>query len=380
MSTFLLALDSFKNSIRSHRAAHALAQGLGREGVDPQHIDMCPIADGGEGTLEALMASGGGELVTCQVRDAEGEAIQARYWRRGASAWVEMAQAAGLEGVRGQPAARRTTAGVGQLIQAALQAGATEITLACGGSSTVDAGLGMLEALGARVDLSSPRVGLGGCALGDLAALRQVDLTQAQLALQGVRLRAAVDVESPLGGPRGAILYAPQKGVPPEALEDTRRALEHAGQVLERASGQSLLEAPGAGAAGGISAAVLALGGELVGGFSLLGQALELERRVSQAHFILTGEGSLDATTRHGKVVRRILELAQRHQVPAAVVAGRATPEGVEVALELGAVAVWTLARGGQEDAQDAMAAPQARLEQVGRQAARWFSSGRSLR
>ncbi len=359
----LLALDSFKGSLRAQSVALCLQNGLQRAWRARAHVRVVPLGDGGEGTLEALC--GDQEPTTMPVCGPDGQVVQGAMWIQDEKAWIEVASACGLEKVTTNHPSLRTSYGVGQLVLAAVEAGAKQISLGCGGTATVDLGLGMLQALGAVVELDGAGANEAGLCMADLARVRSVDLGPALRKLGGVELVAAVDVTNRLGGSDGAVEYALQKGAKPDELAALQAALEQAGASLEQACGESVGKRPGAGAAGGIPAALMALGGRIETGFEAVAAQVGLGEALLWADVVVTGEGRLDATTGRGKVVSRVLERCQGLR-PCWVVAGQASFDGVKEAMGMGAMSVMTLARGGDEDIRDAIANPEPRLELLG--------------
>jgi len=297
----VVAPDSFKGSLAAAGAADALAEGVGRARPDAR-IDRCPVADGGEGTVDAILAAAGGERREARVRDPLGREIRARFGllppRDGRRvAVLEMAVASGLPLLSGaeRDAERTTTHGTGDLILAALDAGADEILLGIGGSATVDGGRGCIEALGGPDGLD--------------ARLRET------------RIRVACDVTNPLLGPEGAAaVYGPQKGATPEAVERLERRLA---EWARRLGGEGV-DRPGAGAAGGLGFGLAAVcGATLTPGFALVAEAIGLGRRLEGAALCLTGEGRLDAQSAAGKAAAGVARLARERGVPVVCVPGR---------------------------------------------------------
>ncbi len=280
-------------------------------------VTCLPLADGGEGTLDAL-ADAGGRLSARWVRGPLGDPVRARFLllpRR--TAVVEMAQAAGLLLV---PPARRdpvraTTFGVGELFAAALAARARRIVVTVGGSATVDAGSGMAAALGAKLlDADGKPIEPGGLGLLRLA---RIDVSPVRRRLRGVTVLGATDVRSPLLGPRGARLYTAQKGATPSQMRLLDRALANFARVVRRDLGLDVARLPGGGAAGGLGAGLVALlGAKLVPGADTIFELLGLDAALRHADLVLTGEGSLDAQTAQGKLVARVAAHARRVRVP----------------------------------------------------------------
>lgn len=329
----LVAPDSFKGTIPATVVAAALARGWRR--IRPgDTLLLSPLADGGEGTLDAIEPAGGWTRETARVRDPLGRPVDAAWLRSldGTRAVVELAEAIGLGRVAEEERdpVGASSAGLGDLLRAVLATGATELVVGIGGSATTDAGRGMLEALGLRV---AP-----GDALVSLAGLDP--------ALGAVELRIASDVTNPLLGPEGAAaVYAPQKGASPEqvALLEARNAAF--AELVERAVGRRLRELPGAGAAGGVGFGLLALGGSvascaIVPGVELVMAATGFDERLATADLVLTGEGRIDAQTGAGKAVLGVARTAAAAAVPCVAIGGSVEPEGAALLAELGARSV----------------------------------------
>ena len=342
----LLAIDSFKGSVSSAQAEEAVAEGVRRVWPDAE-LGALPLADGGEGTLDAIAARGG-ELSTCEVAGPLGDRVSARMLVDGEheSAVIEMAEAAGIgySPCTESAALAATTYGVGELMLRALRAGAKTIYIGLGGSATNDGGAGMLQALGARV------VDDQGCDIAPgLAGLEQVasiDLAPALRALNGARVVVLSDVENPLVGRRGALaVFGGQKGLPADDTEALSRCdswMVGYGRLLDaaiagaRAQGLlrtpedartfgSVLGVPGAGAAGGLGAALLALGAELRSGVEAVLDLVGFDERVRDVDLVITGEGNMDEQSAAGKAPVGVARRAKRYGKPvAAVVGGRA--------------------------------------------------------
>ena len=342
----LLAIDSFKGSVSSEQAESAVAEGVRRVWPDAE-VSTLPLADGGEGTLDAVAACGG-EIVTCEVAGPLGDRVSARMLvdAERESAVIEMAEAAGIgHSPCTEPAAlAATTYGVGELMLRAVRAGAKTLYIGLGGSATNDGGAGMLQALGARV------VDDQGCdiapGLAGLERVAGVDLMPAVRALENARIVVLSDVENPLVGRRGALaVFGGQKGLPTgdaEALSRYDSWMVGYGRLLDaaiadaRAQGLlrlpeggrtfgSVLGVPGAGAAGGLGAALLALGAELRSGVETVLDLVGFDERVRDVDLVITGEGNMDEQSAAGKAPVGVARRAKRYGKPvAAVVGGRA--------------------------------------------------------
>ena len=264
------------------------------------------------------------ELRAVTVEDPLARPVGASFLLDGTTAYVESAQACGLHLVTERDPTTTTTYGVGQLLDAALDAGATRVVVGLGGSATNDGGSGLLAALGVqRTDAAGQPLAPGGLALREVARLEGWPLRD-DARLAGVELVAATDVDAPLLGLLGASsVFGPQKGATREQVLALDAALTRWADVLEPHCGQSLRDLPGAGAAGGLGAALYALGARREPGIALVQRAVGLEARVAQADLVLTGEGTFDATSLTGKVVSGVAALAARNAVPCVVLAGQ---------------------------------------------------------
>ncbi|MFI0899228.1 glycerate kinase [Streptomyces sp. NPDC020983] len=316
----LIAADKFKGSLTAVQVAEHVAAGL-RAAAPGLDIASLPVADGGDGTVDAAVAAGFTRR-TVRVTGPLGEPVEASYALREGTAVVEMAEASGLRHLpRGVFAPRTaTTYGTGELLRAALDAGARSIVLGVGGSATTDGGAGMLAALGARLlDAEGAPVAPGGAALAGLATADLAGLDP-RLAATGVVL--ASDVDNPLLGPTGAAaVYGPQKGANAEDVRALDAALAHYADVLGAAD---LAAAPGAGAAGGIGfGALVALRAAFRPGIDVLLDVLGFAEALEGAALVITGEGSLDEQTLHGKAPVGVARAAAARGVPVAAVCGR---------------------------------------------------------
>ncbi|MEU1816221.1 glycerate kinase [Streptomyces roseifaciens] len=320
----LIAADKFKGSLTAAEAARHVAAGL-RRGADAAGrrlgISELPVADGGDGTVDAALAAGF-ERREVRVTGPAGDTVTAAFALRGATAVVEMAEASGLRRLPGGVPAplTATTYGTGELLRAALDAGARTVILGIGGSAGTDGGAGMLSALGARLlDASGAPVGPGGAALAGLAT---ADLSGLDPRLRTTALVLASDVRNPLTGPEGAAaVYGPQKGAGAGDVAVLDAALAHYAAVLD---GGALAGAPGAGAAGGLGYGALAgLGAGFRLGIEVMLDVLGFADALEDADLVITGEGSLDAQTLHGKAPAGVAAAARERGVPVVAVCGR---------------------------------------------------------
>ncbi|MBW3624557.1 MAG: glycerate kinase [Armatimonadetes bacterium] len=321
----LVAPDSFKGSLTAEQAAQTIAEGVLRVLPDAE-IDLLPIADGGEGTTDALLRAAGGERQEIRVTGPLGEPVESFYGRLdgGRTAVMEAAAACGLTQV---PTHRRdprvtTSRGLGELMVAALKDRPERIILGIGGSATNDGGSGMLRALGAKfLDARGDPLSEGGAALSRLA---RIDMSGWSWPEDGLEILVASDVTNPLCGKNGAsAVFGPQKGASPEVVAELDRALERFAQVSAQTLGRDLADAPGAGAAGGIGYALLAfLGAKLRPGVEIVLEATRFEERAARADLVVTGEGRLDTQTGMGKAVLGVAQAGQRAGTPVIALAG----------------------------------------------------------
>ena len=321
----VVAPQSLKGSLTAAEAGHAIAQGV--EAVYPEaEIDIVPVADGGEGTVQALVDATGGMMVEQTVTGPLGEPVVAFFGLLGDghTAAIEMAACAGLPLV---PPERRdplitTTFGVGELILAALEYGCSHFIIGIGGSATNDGGAGMAQALGVSLLTDEGKeIAQGGAALATLA---RISTEMMDVRLQTCTVDVACDVTNPLCGPMGAsAVYGPQKGATPEMVVQLDAALEHYAQIIESDLGLAVRDVAGAGAAGGLGAGLLAfLHARLRPGAQIVMEAVQLEDRMRMADLVITAEGQLDSQTAYGKSVGAVAALAKRYALPVLAVAG----------------------------------------------------------
>ena len=319
----LFCPDSFTGTMTAAQAAAAMAEGWARAAPGDDLV-VRPLSDGGPGFLAAIQAGRGGQRRAIEVTGPLGDPVRASYLvDSDGTAWIESAEAAGLHLV---PADRRdptrtTSFGVGQLIGSALTAGATRVVVGVGGTGTCDGGAGLLAALGTGC-VPSGVLARGGAALLDLGG---VDLAPALAACATASIEVATDVDVPLLGPRGAAHgFAAQKGATPEQVEALEVALSHWARLLGRTpDGRTPALALGAGAGGGIGAALLRLGGRRVAGIETVLAATGVAELLADTDLVVTGEGAFDWQSLHGKVVAGIAAAALERSVPTLVLAGR---------------------------------------------------------
>ena len=320
----LVCCDKFKGSLTAVEACEAVAAGF----PNRWEVELCPIADGGEGFVEAMLAAGGGRRLVAECRDALGRSVEAEFGMMGEVAVIEMSAASGLWRIApGERDVRRSsTFGTGELMRRAVEElGAREILVGLGGSATNDGGAGMAAALGVRfLDVAGRELEPHPAGL---AALETID-ARGRIALPKVRV--ASDVDHPLLGGRGAsAVFGPQKGAGPEDVEFLEGVLA---RVVEKGGLEEVARRPGAGAAGGLGFGLMAwAGAELESGFNIVARALDLQRRMAEVDLVVTGEGSLDAQTLGGKGPAGVVAMARAAGVRAMGVGGRVTPEAAAI-------------------------------------------------
>ena len=315
----VIAPDSFKECKSASQVALAIAEGVKRILTDADIISI-PMADGGEGTVEAMVIATGGRIVPAETVDALNRPIQSFYGvlGDGKTAVVEMAAASGIELLK--PEERNplltSTFGTGLLLKAAMEAGFTKIIIGIGGSATNDGGAGMAQALGfGLLDENGHPIKCGG---GSLNELHSIDRSTIHPLLGKVNITIASDVRNPLLGASGATrIYGPQKGATPGMLEILEANLGHFSQILRREFGVNYPELPGAGAAGGLGTGLMAFcNAEMGSGFELIKEHTNLEEHISMASLVFTAEGKIDSQTAYGKTVSGVAQLAKKHRVP----------------------------------------------------------------
>ena len=343
MKKIVIAPDSYKETLAATEVAAIIAQALGEHLPDTEVVQV-PVADGGEGTLAALIGATHGQLFAQEVRSPIGARVTANWGMLGDghTAVIEMAAASGLALV--PPAQRNplltSTYGTGQLIRAALDQGARRFILAIGGSATNDGGSGMLAALGARfLDSHEQTIPEGGAALRQLA---HIDLSQLDPRLADCQFEVACDVDNPLTGERGAsAIFGPQKGATPAMVAELDAALAHYAAIIRTQLARDVEYAPGSGAAGGMGATALAFfDATLRRGVDIVLDATGLADHLTGADLVITGEGRLDSQTAFGKTPMGVAQLASRHGVPVIAIGG-CLGDGVDVLREHGISAVF---------------------------------------
>lgn len=344
----LIAPDSFKGALSSRQVADAIGAGIKR--VNPSvEIIKIPLADGGEGTVDSLVAATDGTIIQVKVKDPLLRDITACYGILGdnTTAVIEMAAASGLTLLtpNEQNSLFTSSYGTGQLITDALDRGCRTIIMGLGGSATNDGGLGMLNALGVKFyNQSGQDSSIGGQGLIDLAA---IDLSGLDKRIAVADFKAACDVKNPLTGPEGATyIYGPQKGADEATLALLDKHMAKYGKMVETLLGTNITDLPGAGAAGGLGAAVFAfLGAELQSGIDLVMQTVQLEKQLSGVDLVFTGEGKIDFQTSFGKALWGVARLARSYSIPVIALTGR-IGSGTEVLYENGFTAIFPIADG----------------------------------
>jgi len=319
----VIAPDSFKESLTALQVADAIEAGMREIWPDARYVKV-PVADGGEGTVQAMIDATGGRRVDVRVTGPLGQTVDAFYGVSADLAVIEMAAASGLEGVPPDLRDPRTATsrGTGELILAALDAGARRFVLGVGGSATNDGGAGMLQALGVRLlDADGRDIGPGGA---ELARLDRIDAAGLDPRVREAEFRIACDVDNPLVGPRGAsAVFGPQKGATPAIVDQLDAALARFADVIRRELRQDIAQLPGAGAGGGIAAAmVVFLNGQLKPGIEIVTEAVGLDAAVRDADLVVTGEGRIDGQTVNGKTPMGVAQVARRHGKPVVAIGG----------------------------------------------------------
>ncbi|GAA5189881.1 glycerate kinase [Ferrimonas gelatinilytica] len=344
----VIAPDSFKESLTALEVCEAIEQGFKAVWPDAEYRQL-PMADGGEGTVQSLVDASQGEIHRCAVRGPLGEPVSA-FWGMmgdGETAVIEMAAASGLHLV--PPAARdpliTSSYGTGELIKAALDHGARRLIIGIGGSATNDGGAGMAQALGiALLDRDGQALQPGGGALAELA---RIDLSGRDPRLADLQIEVACDVDNPLCGPRGAsAVFGPQKGATETMVAQLDANLKHYGTLMERQLNREVVEVPGAGAAGGMGAALLGLlGASLRPGIEIVMDAAGLADAVVGADLVITGEGRIDSQTVYGKTPHGVARMAQQAGCPVIAIAGSVSDDHA-VVHEHGIDAVFSVVPG----------------------------------
>ena len=320
----VIAPDSFKGSLTAVEIADAIGQGV-KEIFPEAKIIKIPMADGGDGTVQCLVTATGGEILREKVTGPLGDEVLASYGILGGmkTAVIEMAEASGLTLV---PENKRnplitTTYGTGQLIKAALDQGCKKMIIGIGGSATNDGGAGMVQALGVRLlDREGKEIGFGG---GELKKISRIDISNLDNRLSETEVLIASDVTNPLCGPKGASrIYGPQKGATPKVIEELDESLAHFAEIIKRDLNKNVKDMPGAGAAGGLGAGLIAfLDAELKPGIEIIIEIVKLEQAIKDADLVITGEGKIDSQTIYGKAPIGVAKIAKKYNIPVIAVA-----------------------------------------------------------
>jgi glycerate kinase len=315
----VIAPDSFKGSLTAIEVSDAIEQGI-REIFPESEIVKIPMADGGDGTAHCLVNATGGKILIEKVTGPLGDEVLASYGILGdkKTAVIEMAEASGLTLV---PENRRnplvtTTYGTGQLIKFALDQGCRKMIIGIGGSATNDGGAGMVQALGAKLlDKDGEEIGFGG---GELKKVFRIDTKYLDNRLPETKVLVASDVSNPLCGPQGASrIYGPQKGATPEVIEELDESLAYFADIIKRDLNKDVKDIPGAGAAGGLGASLMAfLNAELRPGIEIIIEIVKLEQAIKGADLVITGEGKIDSQTIYGKAPIGVAKIAKKYHIP----------------------------------------------------------------
>ena len=335
---FILAPDSFKESMTAKEACISMENGIRKVFKDATCIHV-PMADGGEGTVDALIESTNGNLHEVEVTAPLGNKVKAKFGilGDGKTAVIEMAEASGIHLVKleDRNPLLTTTFGTGELIKYALDMNIERIIIGLGGSATNDGGVGMLQALGASFkDSDWKEIAFGGGVLKDLCT---IDLSGFDKRIYDVKIEVACDVKNPLTGENGAsFVFGAQKGGNKETLEELDSNLKHYAEVVKRDMGKEIDKVEGAGAAGGLGAALIGFcNGKLESGIDLVIKHSNLEDKVRKADFVFTGEGSIDFQTKFGKTPIGVAKIAKKYNIPVIAFGGR-IGEGIDELYSLG--------------------------------------------
>lgn len=343
----VISPDSFKESMSAKEVCDCVEKGI--LSIFPEwEIKKVPMADGGEGTLESLIDATNGKIYNEETLNPLGEKIISKYGILGDKniAIIEMASTSGIELI---PSEKRnpyitTTYGTGQLMLKALDHDVERIILGIGGSATTDGGAGMLQALGAKLtDENGREIGFGGFELGKLA---KIDFSNLDERLRKVEILVACDVSNPLTGKNGAAhVFGPQKGATPQMVEVLDNNLSHYAKIVKRDLNMEINDVPGAGAAGGLGAGLLTLGGILKKGIEIVIDAADLEEKLKDADLVITGEGGMDKQTIYGKTPFGVAKLAKKYNIPVIGIAGN-LGNGYEILYDNGFDAIFSIMPG----------------------------------
>ncbi len=345
---FVLATDSFKESMTSIEACNVMEKAIKKIKSDAEVIKV-PMADGGEGTVEALVNSTSGTFVETEVLNPLGQKIKASYGILGdkKTAVIEMAKASGIELIKREDRNPMitTTYGTGQLIKHAIENGIKHLVIGIGGSATNDGGCGMLQALGVKLlDKNNEEIPFGG---GSLDRIENIDISSMHEGINDVTFEVACDVTNPFVGPTGAsYIFGPQKGADPQMVELLDNNLKHFAEKIKEILKTDIAEAPGAGAAGGLGGALLAfLNAELKSGIELVIKYTDLESKVQGADYVFTGEGAIDGQTIFGKTPVGVSKVAKKYNIPTIAFGGKVSDDADNL-FDEGVIALFSIMRG----------------------------------
>jgi glycerate 2-kinase len=376
----IIATDSFKGSNTAERVCEAIQEGMEKIFPEAEYV-IVPIADGGEGTTDAVLKVTEGEKRTITVTGPLGEPVEASFGLLpGGRAVIEMAEASGLPLVPEdqRDPLKTTTYGTGELIKAALEAGCEEILIGIGGSATNDCGIGMAQALGVSfLDAAGKEVGFGGA---EAARIARIDISGLDPRIATTRILVACDVTNPLCGPKGAsATYGPQKGADRQMVEQLDAALAHCAQVIEQDLQVSIADIPGSGAAGGLGGGLVGfLGGELQPGIDAVLSIVQFDTLVNDADLVITGEGKLDHQTVYGKVPAGVAQWTKRvKDIPVIAIVGD-IGDGFEAVYDIGIDVVISTVNKAMS-LSEAMARSRELLVEGGERVARLLKIGTSL-
>jgi len=343
----VVAPDSFKESMSAKEVCDSIEKGLLSVSKDWEIVKV-PMADGGEGTLEALVDATNGKIFNEKTLNPLGEEITSKFGILGGKniAVIEMASTSGLELI--SPEKRNpyitTTYGTGQLMLKALEQNVEEIILGIGGSATNDGGAGMLQALGAKLlDKNGDEIGFGGY---ELSKLDRIDFSSLDRRLKNIKILVACDVTNPLTGKNGSsYIFGKQKGAIPEMIEILDGNLLHYSKIIKRDLGFDVNNVSGAGAAGGLGAGLLTLGAVLKKGIDIVIEANELDKKVQGADLVITGEGSIDGQTRFGKTPYGVVTIAKKYNIPTIILAGNVGKD-IDILYDYGFDTIFSIMQG----------------------------------
>lgn len=346
----LIAPDKFKGTLDATEVARAIELGV-RKVLPDAHTILLPMADGGKGTVDAVVKAMNGKIINCPATSPLGETVQAYLGLFPSASFpeknvavIEMAAASGLHLI---PTEKRnplttTTYGTGELIRTALEYDLAEMIVGIGDSGTVDGGMGMAQALGVKfLDAKGMELGRGG---RELTKIRKIDISSFDGGIHGIKVRVASDVENPLCGSDGAAhVYGPQKGATPQMVEVLEAGLKNYAQAIKHDLGKNISEIAGAGAAGGLGAGLIAfLDAELESGIELVMKLAGFSNKLKTADAVITGEGKMDAQTLFGKTPAGVAEMARKYDVPVYAICGQ-KGKGAEDMLNAGVARIFTI-------------------------------------